>query len=138
MSEENVDVKSTNDTDTIRYNLNISNQIYKKIEKIVAMRKVLGQENKTRKGFVLEAMKEKLSKHSDDQLLSNPYKTLRIEYDQEIEKQILKQVGWIKQRNGGHSKKKWILDAVLDKIDAEESKILSEFEDKMKNFMESN
>lgn len=108
------------------YNLYISDNMYEKIGKIISILKYVNNKPYTRQDFVMEAIREKMENDAKNPLsICRPSKAVYIKIDADIESEISKQVSLIKKySNNSYSKKRWIEEALLKKIDIEEKKAI--------------
>lgn len=102
------------------YSVTLSPILYEKINRHVLYVKSLCNPKQTKTKWLVEAIQECLEE--DEQNPSQVPKECRlnIQVSPEVSQRILKRVFLTKQTHTSYSKKQWILDAILKKMDREE------------------
>jgi len=110
------------ETSSVGYTVNISPNIHERLEKHIFLLKKLIDTSLTKQRWLLHAIKEKLDNDAMDNSPPKPT-TLHVKIDAEIDKKLLKRVEFIKKFRYSYSKKQWIVDAVLEKLDRDEKEV---------------
>jgi predicted transcriptional regulator len=103
-----------------KYIVEIGDALHKKIDKIVRVLNRLDNKSHSKKSWVLEAIQEKLSAehHQPDEIIGSKHLTLSFEDD--VKAKLDEIVAFQKKFRKTYSRKKWILEAIYEKIEREE------------------
>ena len=102
------------------YAFTISPHIYSRLERHILILKKLIDRSTTKQRWLSNAIKEKLARDENNQQLPKAtYLSVKIEKD--TEKEIGKKIEFAKKFRFSYSKKQWIVDAILEKLDQEET-----------------
>lgn len=114
---ENTEVlKSLEDTPTVGYGISISPFLLKLLEKQVHLTKTLRNPATTKNTWILDAIKHKLER--DENCLEIPRERhIGITIDENLSKRILKKVDFIRKFRTSYSKKLWVIDAIMEKLE---------------------
>lgn len=124
MENEILDSESSVDVDIrdMGYTVSVSPHIFNRLEQHILFVKRLSNRNETRQNWVLEAIKDKLTR--DERCHDIPKECrLNLKIDEITAQKLFKRVELIKKFRTSYSKKQWILDAILERLDREEKKI---------------
>lgn len=100
--------------------LSISKQIAQKIDQHLLVRKnFLNEINMSKHKWAQEAVKEKLEKEKNVQSCLIKNKSFNFELPKDLEDKINKRVDFAKKFSKSFSRKKWFLEAFLEKIEDE-------------------
>ncbi len=106
------------------YSLRIGQNLYKRISKHIQLLKNLNNSVQTKQDWVEKAIEEKLEREntpqSNEDMLADKY--LHFKINSHLNEEIEKKVRIIRQFRTSFSKKQWILEAIYEKLDREESK----------------
>lgn len=107
---------------SIPYTITISPHIYGRLEKHITILKKLIDRSATKQRWTSDAIKEKLL---NDSKCEQPPKasTLNVKIEKNLCKELVDRVEYIKQFRVSYSKKQWIVDAVLEKLDRDEKEV---------------
>lgn len=101
------------------YHITISPHIHERLERHLLILKKLIDRGMTKQIWITSAIKEKLRKDSDKNQIPKA-STLSVKIDQELDKLILERIEYVKKFRVSYSKKQWLVDAIIDKLDSEE------------------
>ena len=104
------------------YTVTISPHVHKRLDKHIFVIKKLIDKGLKKNNWLLSALIEKLEREAPYQEVS-PAKTITIKMEPKLEQLILQRVNHIKKLRKSYSKKQWILDAIIDKLDRDEENI---------------
>lgn len=109
--------------------LSLSEQIAKKIEKHILVRKsILKEIDVSKHKWALEAIKEKLEKEKDIRSCLTRNKSFNFELPDHLEEKIDERVDFVKKFSKSYSRKKWLVEAFLEKIDNEDGGIKTQLD----------
>jgi hypothetical protein len=108
------------DTSVGTYNVMISPHIHERIERHVLVLKRLVDRSTTKQRWVAHAIKEKLAKDADNQMIPKETR-LNVKIDEELDRQVLQRIEFIKKFRSSYSKKQWIMDAIFEKLERDEA-----------------
>jgi hypothetical protein len=100
------------------YCVSISQNLHSKIDRHVLVSKNLLKLKLTKHDWVIEAIKEKLEKQFDSSEITQE-KNIGLHLDPLTHQRLGKHVDMIRQCQFSFSKKKWILDAIQERLDKE-------------------
>jgi hypothetical protein len=103
------------------YTCGVSPHIYQKLEKHLFLLKTVDTK-RTRKTWILEAIQEKLANETINDDIPKQ-KRVSVEIDESTHQQLDQRVNLMKKFHTTYSKKQWILDAILEKLDKDNKKI---------------
>lgn len=101
------------------YTIIISPYIYERLERHILILKKIIDRGMTKQRWLTSAIREKLEKDSSDTQLPKAT-TLTMKIEEELEKLMLQRIEYIKQFRFSYSKKQWLVDAIIDKLDRDE------------------
>lgn len=102
------------------YTITISPHIHERLERHILILKKLVDRGMTKQRWVTSAIREKLEKDSSDEQLPKAT-TLSVKIEADLEKSIFQRIEYVKQFRFSYSKKQWLVDAIIDKLDREEA-----------------
>ncbi len=117
-------------TDTIKpsrqvtYSFTIGENLHKKVEKHIHMLKCLEDRSLSKQRWIVDAIKEKLEFEESlgpDEFSKERFLNAKI--DDRLDSKVEKRVDFHKNFRKSYSKKSWILEAVHEKLDRDESLI---------------
>jgi Arc/MetJ-type ribon-helix-helix transcriptional regulator len=133
--------KNKPDSDTNRkkmVNLILPDKIHEKIEKLVSYRKFSDDNKYSKSDFLQQAINEKIDKERQDSTqLTKSDKSIFFKIDPTIYNQISKHVEIVKCYRNSFSNKRWMEDAVLEKIDRDEASYRSKFEERQNELLQN-
>lgn len=102
------------------YVIEISESLYHKIEKVISTLNKLDNHNHSKRSWAIEAIQEKLR---SEEVFPNflKGKHLNLFISQELNKELEKKVALLKKFRKSYSKKKWIIEALHEKLEREEN-----------------
>jgi hypothetical protein len=103
------------------YAFGISSNLYDKLDKHLFMLKAIDSK-RSRKAWVLEAIRERLVSENLNEDIPKE-RRLNISIDDPTLKKIDERVRLLKKFRTSYSKKQWILEAILDKLDKDNKKL---------------
>lgn len=103
------------------YTVHIADHIYKLLEEHIHMMKCLEDKSYTRQNWVINALKEKLHRSNDKELLLKD-RHLQLKLDQLMHENIESKVKLIKNFRRTYSRKKWIVEAIYEQLEREKEK----------------
>ena len=110
------------DVKDMGYTVSVSPHIFNRLEQHILFVKRLSNRNETRQNWVLEAIRDKLTR--DDRSQDVPKECrLNLKIDETTATKLFKRVELIKKFRTSYSKKQWILDAILERLERDEKKI---------------
>lgn len=105
-----------------KYTVTISPHINEKLDNHVLIMKKLIDRGVTKHLWIINAIEEKLAHDANQQQVPKvPHLNIRI--DEELDKKILERIEFIRKFRKSYSKKQWLIDAILEKLDRDDSKI---------------
>lgn len=104
------------------YTVFISPHIYERLEQHISILKKAVDRNITKQAWLINAIKEKLENDSIDQHVPKA-NTLSVKIEEALENLILERIEHIKKFRSSYSKKQWIIDAVISKLDRDQTKV---------------
>lgn len=107
---------------SIPYTITISPHIYERLEKHITILKKLVDRSASKQRWIIEAIKEKLLNDEDS---TQPPKatTLNVKIEENLCREVVERIEFIKKFRVSYSKKQWIVDAVLEKLDRDEKEV---------------
>lgn len=104
------------------YTVIISSHIYERLEKHITILKKLVDRSATKQRWIVDAIKEKLLNDANS---TKPPKasTLNVKIESKYAKELAKRIEYIKKFRVTYSKKQWIVDAVIEKLDRDEKDV---------------
>ncbi|MBA3283955.1 MAG: hypothetical protein H0U27_02690 [Nitrosopumilus sp.] len=102
------------------YNVCISPHLQERLERHILILKRFIDRSATKQRWITEAIKEKLSNYANNPIVSKELR-LYLRIEEELEKKVLEKVEYIKKFRSSYSKKQWIMEAIFEKLDRDES-----------------
>jgi hypothetical protein len=104
------------------YSFTVSPHIHERLERHILILKKLIDRKTTKQGWMIDSIKEKLIKDANNNQL--PKATcLNVKIGEKLENEIMQKVEFAKKFRFSYSKKQWLVDAVLEKLDREEMEV---------------
>lgn len=110
------------DTSVGAYTVTISPHIHERLERHILILKKLIDRSATKQRWLIDSIREKLAKDASNQQVPKA-NTLNVKIDDELDKQVLKRIEFIKKFRFSYSKKQWLVDAVLEKLERDEKEV---------------
>lgn len=104
---------------TIGASFTISPHIYERLDRHILILKKLIDRSTTKQRWITNAIKEKILKEANNQQLPKAT-TLNIKIAKELEDELQRKVEFIRKFRASYSKKQWLVDAILEKLDRDE------------------
>lgn len=101
------------------YNITISPHIHERLERHILILKKLIDRGVTKQNWITSAIKEKLKKDAANKQVPK-VTTLSVKIDEDLDKLILERIEYVKKFRVSYSKKQWLVDAIIDKLDNDE------------------
>lgn len=116
-------VKQKSQEKRINYSFKVEDAIYRRIEKIVHILTFLDQNQNapTKQKWLLEAINEKIENETELPQEAISDKQLIVRIDENLNEKLDKKIAKIKKLRPNYSKKKWILEAICEKLEQEEA-----------------
>jgi Uri superfamily endonuclease len=111
------DIKSMDSQPDSGYTVAIGTHVYERLEKHVLILKKLIDRSTTKQRWILDAIKQKLSKIDKTVPIE---RRIAIRIERSIDSELVKRVEYIRQFRTSYSKKQWILDAIIEKLEIDE------------------
>lgn len=112
------------------YTVKIDEQLFKRLEKHIKVLKRIEQTGISKQTWITDAIKEKLAKDKDPGNMDLPKERhLTLKINDPINEKIDAKVNILKQLQASYSKKKWLLEAIYEKLESEEPKTKQYLED---------
>lgn len=106
----------------IGYTVTISPYLHNRLEQLILIAKISNPGRQTKQKWVLDAIKEKLAREEKSKEII-PERKLNLKIDDSTFKKLKRRVELIKQFRTSYSKKQWIVDAILEKLEKDDHKI---------------
>lgn len=103
------------------YVIEISESLHRKIEQLISTLNKLNDRSHSKKSWAIEAIKEKLQAESASPNVVKE-KHLNLFMSQQLNQELEKKVALHKKFRKSYSKKKWIMEALYEKLEREENK----------------
>ena len=119
-----------------QYSFCITQNLHDRLTKHLLILKKLCLQGQTKQNWLMEAIREKLSLAESIQECDFQERRINIQVDLLTEEKLSSRVAYIKQFRSSYSKKKWILDAIEEKLEKDKSmteKKLAEFRASVKD-----
>lgn len=104
------------------YSVTISPHIHDRLERHILILKKLIDRSATKQRWITSAIKEKLAAESNNQEVPK-VNTLNVKIEEELDKQLISRIEFIKKFRFSYSKKQWLVDAVLEKLERDEKEV---------------
>lgn len=119
-----------NDENLINFALTVSENLYNKIDGHVRVLRHIKKELKSKKYWIIEAIQEKIDREKEiDSTIIPKEKCISFKIDKSLGNKIIRRIELIKKFRKSFSRKRWILEAIFEKMEEEEHltrKILSD------------
>lgn len=103
------------------YSFTISSYIHERLQRHILLRKLVDRST-TRQRWIIHAVQEKLAKDVKSPITPKA-NTLTVKIDDDLKESLLKRIEFIKQFRASYSKKQWLVEAILEKLDRDEAEI---------------
>ena len=120
----------------VGYTFSISPHIYERLERHILILKKIIDRTTTKQRWITHSIKEKLVKEEASQLIPKAT-SLNVKLDEELEMELFKKVEFVKKFRTSYSKKQWLVDAVLEKLDRDEKGVEAKLLDSTQSQMDS-
>lgn len=104
------------------YSFTISSYIHERLQRHILILKKLVDRSTTKQRWIISAVQEKLTRDASKTLIPKA-DTLTVKLDEELEASLLKRIEFIKKFRFSFSKKQWLVEAILEKLDKDEAEI---------------
>lgn len=103
------------------YVIEINETLYKKIDKLIRILNAFDNRAHSKQSWILEAVNEKLNVEESSKKENIPVsKYLKLSMEVPLRKKIEDKVSLLKQFKNSYSTKKWLLEAIFEKLEREE------------------
>lgn len=104
------------------YSFTVSQHIHERLDRHVFLLKKLIQRGASKQKWVVDAIKEKLT--NDETKTSIPKaNTIYVKIDDNLKIQMEKRIEFMKNFCSSYSKKRWLVDAVVEKLERDEKEV---------------
>lgn len=129
--EDEIDTCSNADVKYIDYSVRIGANFFHRLNNHIRLRKHVGFSN-SKQAWINEAIREKIESDKDKSLEDiTGDKYLNIKINHYLNEEVEKLVEVIKKIRISFSKKQWLIEAILDKLDRDEPKIKQKFNERI-------
>lgn len=104
------------------YTVTVNSHIHKRLERHILIIKKLIDRHATKQDWLVNAIREKMEKDITGQEIPTTH-SITVKLDARLEQMILQRIEYIKKFKFSYSKKKWIIDAIVDKLDRDEEEV---------------
>lgn len=124
MDKETVSIKHNDEAEqtSLRYTVVISPYMHKRLDRHIFIIKKLIDKKLTKHNWLLDAINEKLKNEAPYEEVPTA-NTITIKMDHKFEQLILQRIEYIKKFRKSYSKKQWISDAIIDKLERDEEHV---------------
>ncbi len=126
LMSESVILEDVRSIEKSGYSVTISRHIHARLERHVLILKKLLDKGATKQNWMISAIKEKLARDLQDDSLPKAT-TITLKIDKELDEELNARVEFIKKFRQSYSRKQWIVDAVIEKLDLDERKVEEKF-----------
>lgn len=102
-----------------QYSVSISQNLHDRITKHLLILKKLCRQGQTKQNWLMEAIRERLEFEENNKECEFQERRITLQVDLLTEERLSHRVSYIKQFRSSYSKKKWILDAIEEKLEKE-------------------
>ena len=104
------------------YTVNISPHIHDRLERHILILKKLIDRSTTKQRWLIACIKEKLRNEADKKEVPKA-NTINVKIYEELDKQLIQRIEFIRKFRSSYSKKQWIVDAILEKLERDEKEV---------------
>lgn len=106
----------------IQYSISLTAKLFKRLSNHFDSLKLIGHQDRKRQSWLLKAVQEKLSREKDSEdLYKGKYISFKLQ--NHLYENLKNRLEEIEGKNIRYSKKKWIIDAIEEKLEAEQELI---------------
>lgn len=116
---------TTDANEKIGYASPVSEHFYERIEKLIETYNVVGDYKQTKQRFITEALIEKLEELKKHSCTPAKETILRFTINKRLNEKILEEIEKMRISHYSYSKKKWIIEAISEKLERDEKKVKS-------------
>lgn len=108
--------------ETTHYSFMLSPHTHNRLERHIFILKKLVAKSTTKQDWLLNAITEKFANDENKQELPKAA-IVNIKINKEIDKELIRRIEFIKKFRCSYSKKQWLVEAVLEKLDRDETAV---------------
>jgi hypothetical protein len=104
------------------YTARISDHVHDRLERHVQILKKLIDRSATKQRWLFDSIEEKLARDIENPTVPKE-STINVKIDKEQDKQIHERIEFMKKFKCSYSKKQWIVEAILEKLERDEKEV---------------
>lgn len=114
-------VKEEKETAEKIYTIRIGESLYERLDQHILLLNHVEQTDHSKQSWILEAIQDKLKGEEGSSLIPK-VKHVHFKVPKDLSRKIVNRVEFIRKFRDSYSKKKWILEAIEEKLEKEENK----------------